>query len=133
MWSFPGMPTKNLTLIVPGLFESLAKGDRKINRLKSLETLLVQSNKEKYAGDSLHKCLLDVFDINQAGSGQIPVAALSRFSDCGKCSQCASRRTFIQQPLVRDPFFPKLVHLDILMRSLSDASGSFSMPAICSR
>lgn len=78
------MPTINLTLIIPGIFESLAKGERKINGLKSLETLLVRSDKEKYPADSLYQCMLDLFDIDPSGPAYLPVAALSRFSDTGK-------------------------------------------------
>jgi len=75
------MPS-HITLIIPGLFDSLSRQNREMPRYDALETILAKSDQQVSGITSYHDCILKQFDIEFDVAGCI--AAVSRFADTNK-------------------------------------------------
>ncbi|NOY66222.1 MAG: hypothetical protein GXP13_02280 [Gammaproteobacteria bacterium] len=76
------MSLSHITLVVPGLFESLSRRDQLLPRYQSLEIILTKADRSSNENTSYHRDLMKQFDIDLKTPGC--AAAVSRFADTGK-------------------------------------------------
>jgi len=76
------MTKQHITLLIPGLFDSIAMPPRAMPPLVALETLLARADQHEGLADSYNTCVLEHFDIG-ADRDHIPIAAVSRHADGG--------------------------------------------------
>jgi len=73
------MTTSHITLVIPGLFDSLSRQNQVMPRYNALEMLLAKSDKSLYEADSYHDYILKQYQVELKTAGC--VAAVSRFAD----------------------------------------------------
>lgn len=75
------MTKQHITLLIPGLFNSIAALPRTMPQFTALETLISRADQSELKQTAFYACVLDLFAIGSQHT--IPIAAVSRYADGG--------------------------------------------------